>query len=59
MIAHNDAEMPEQTCPTCGRPLRPALPLPWTPGTSSLLDWILRLQDDLDALKEAVEEAGL
>jgi len=51
--------MPEQTCPTCGRPLRPALPLPWTPGTSSLLDWILRLQDDLDALKEAVEEAGL
>jgi len=59
IVAHNDSEIPPQTCPTCGRPLTPRLPLPWTPDSSSLLDWLLRLQDDLDELKKAVEEAVL
>ena len=60
IVAHNDSEKPPQIfCPTCGSPLTPRLPLPWTPDSSSLLDWLLRLQDDLDELKKAVEEAVL
>ena len=43
---------PPQTCPTCGR----AYDL-FDPHASVLLDWIARLQQDLDHIKRTVEDA--
>jgi hypothetical protein len=53
---HNDHDSPPpQTCPTCGRPLTP----PFDPAASGLLDWLLRIDEDLRHLKAEAEEAVL
>ncbi len=62
ILAQNDSETPQQTCPTCGRPfplpsLRPLRP--WTPETSALLDLIVVMQENIDRLKDALEEVAL
>ena len=55
MIAQNDNDIPAPTCPACGRPLTP----PFDPTMSGLLDWLLRIDEDLRHLKGEVEEAAL
>jgi hypothetical protein len=53
MIADNDHTFPPpQTCPTCGRPLTP----PFDPMVSGLLDWLLRVDEDLHHIKSEVDE---
>jgi len=42
-------------CPTCGRPLPP----PFDPLTSGLLDWLLRIDEEIHHLKAAVETEAL
>jgi hypothetical protein len=42
----------QDRCPACGRPLTP----PFDPTTSGVLDWLVRIDEDIRHLKAEVEE---